>query len=323
MRPSGSRLVAAALAATAWTATAAAHVMSVSHGELQVSANSVRYELRMPLSEVPEGSERGKALLDAFDVRVDGKAGVRTDTECQAEAGQGVLACEAQFSFHEVPETVSVRCDYPAVVVPNHIHILKSGEGDAARQTVFDITVREAEIRFTPPTRAEILATALAAGVRRAATSPEMVLFLLALAFAARSRKELLACAAGFLGAQASVAAVAAASGWAPPARFLEAAAALTVAYVASEVLFLPESSGRWAVCGAMGCIHGLFLASFLQAAKMEPLYYLPGALGTEALLACGLGAVRLRFAGQRGVQLAGLLLLVGGLSWFGLRLID
>lgn len=323
MSPTGSRLVTAALAVTAWTATAAAHVMSVSHGELQVSSNSVRYELRMPLLEVPEGPDREKALLDAFDVRVDGEAAVRTDTGCKAEPGQGVLACGASFAFQQAPEIVSVRCDFPAVVVPNHIHILRSGEGDVARQTVFDITVREAEIRFTPPTRAEILATALVAGIRRAATSPEMVLFLVALACAARSRKELLACAAAFVGAQASVAAVAAASGWAPPARFLEAAAALTVAYVASEVLFLPESSGRWAVCGAMGCIHGLFLASFLQAAKMEPLYYLPGALGAEALLAGGLGAVRLRFARQRGVQLAGLLLLVGGLCWFGLRLID
>ena len=109
---------------------------------------------------------------------------------------------------------------------------------------------------------------------------------------------------------------------WAPPARFLEAAAALTVAYLAAEILFLPQTSNRWAICGAMGCFHGLFLAGFLLSAQMAPGYVIPGTLTGEAALAASLGALRLRFASGRAEHLLAVLLLASGLGWFGLRLI-
>lgn len=306
-----------------WACPAFGHVLSVSQGTLQVDGFLVRYELRMPLTEAPDGPQRQDALLDAFEVRFEGELGKRSEERCREDPGQGILACDATYRFAESPEEVEVRCDFPSVTVPHHIHILQSGEGEVARQTVFDITLKEAEVRFTPPTYREVVSTALAAGARRAVTSPELLLFLVALALAGRARRELAACAGAFLAAQGSVAVAAGVLGWIPPSRFLEAAAALTVAYLASEVLFLPESTSRWLVCGAMGCFHGLFFAAFLDSAKMAPQHFLPGALSVEALLALALGALRLRFAAKRGEQLVALLLLVGGLSWFGLRLID
>ena len=333
MKPIGGRrsgcpraiepLVLGLVWALAWACPSFGHALSVSQGTLQVDGNLVRYELRMPLTEAPEGPERRDALLDAFAVRLDGEPGERSDERCREDPGQGVLACQAAYHFADEPDKVEVRCDFPAVTVPHHIHILQSGAGEVARQTVFDITLKEAEIRFTPPTYREVVSTALAAGARRAFTSPELLLFLVALALAGRSRRELASCVGAFLAAQGSVAVMAGMVGWMPPSRFLEAAAALTVAYLASEVLFLPESTSRWLVCGAMGCFHGLFFAAFLDSARMVPQHFLPGALGVEALLALALGALRLRFAAKRGEQLVALLLLVGGLSWFGLRLID
>ena len=313
----------AGAASVACAIPAAAHVLSVSQGRLRLAGQTVRYELRMPLSEVPPGENPQTTLLGAFDVFSDGQAGVRGDQECREEAGQGLYVCEAEYRFAAPPAKVSVRCDFPSVTVPHHMHILLSGEGDSARQTVFDITSRESDIRFVPPTRGEVVATNLGAGSRKAITSPELLLFLAALALAARSRREFFVCAGAFLGAQAGVAAVAGALGWIPPLRFLEAAAALTVAYLASEILFLPDAKHRWIVCGSMGCFHGLFLAAFLAATAMQAPYFLSGAISTEGLIVTAAGAIRLRWVNGRAEQLCAILMLVGGLAWFGLRLID
>ena len=299
------------------------HVLSISHGSLKVDGNSIRYELRIPLLEAPDTPDPGRTLLDAFVVLQDEQEGQRTSDSCQANRGQGLLACEATYSFAEPPDRVAVRCGFPSVTVPHHMHILRSGEGELARQTVFDITSTEANIRFTPPTLLETVRTELGAGARRAITSPELLLFLAALALAGRAKRELIECVAAFLLAQAAVALGGHLLGWIPPPRFLEAAAALTVAYLASETLFLPEAKNRWLICGGLGCFHGLFLAAFLQSAQMKAEFFMPGAFATEALLATALAGIRLRFVRGRSEQLLGILLLVGGLSWFGLRLIE
>ena len=300
-----------------------AHVLSVSQGKLRLAGQAVQYELRMPLTEIPEGDNPQATLLAAFAVFADGQAGTLAEQACREEAGQGLYICEAEYRFAAPPAKVSVRCDFPAVTVPHHMHILLSGEGDSARQTVFDITSRESDIRFIPPTPGEIVATNLGAGARKAITSPELLLFLVALALAARARREFFVCAGAFLCFQAAVAAAAGILGWIPPTRFLEAAAALTVAYLASEILFLPDAKYRWVVCGSMGCFHGLFLAAFLAATGMKAPYFLSGAISTEALIVTAAGAIRLRVVTRRAEQLTAILLLVVGLAWFGLRLID
>ncbi|MCY4594194.1 MAG: HupE/UreJ family protein [Bryobacterales bacterium] len=302
---------------------ATAHVLSVSQGSLRLAGQAVQYELRMPLSEVPEDENPQATLLEAFQVFSQGQAGVLADQACREEAGQGLYICEAEYRFAAPPAKISVRCDFPSVTVPHHMHILQSGEGDSARQTVFDITSRQSEIRFVPPTLGEVVATNVGAGSRKAITSPELLLFLVVLALAARSRREFFVCAGAFLCAQTAVAATAGTLGWIPPLRFLEAAAALTVAYMASEILFLPDARHRWIVCGSMGCFHGLFLAAFLAATAMKAPYFLSGAISTEGLIVTAAGAIRLRCVNGRAEQLAAILLLVGGLAWFGLRLID
>ncbi len=295
----------------------------MSQGSLRIDGESIRYELRMPLTEVPDTPDPKETLLDAFQVLQDDEEGTRINESCREEPGQGLFVCNATYGFSKPPDRIAVRCEFPSVTVPHHIHILRSGEGDVARQTVFDITSMEADIRFTPPTLWEVFTTELGAGARRAITSPELFLFLVALSLAERAKRDLLGCLGAFLLAQAAVAFGGDLLGWIPPARFLEAAAALTVAYLASEILFLPEANNRWLICGGMGCFHGLFLAAFLQSARMNAEYFLPGALASEALLAAALIGLRLRFVRGRFEQLAGILLLVGGLAWFGLRLIE
>lgn len=316
------RAFVAALVAISSGAPASAHLLSVSQGELTLDGPVATYELRMPLSEVPNVAEPQFVLLDAIEIRAGGQAATREEASCRSDAGQELYTCHASYRFSDPPSTVDFRCDFPSVTVPHHVHILRSGNEETARQTVFDITFRESEIRFVPPTLWEIVRTEAGAGIRKPITSPELLLFLIALALAARSRSELAACAGAFLIAQAATGGIVGFIEWRPPVLFLEAAAALAVAYLAAEILFVPDATKRWLVCGGLGCFHGLFLAAFIQSVEMQSSLVLPGALGTEGILAAGFGALRLRFVTRRAEQLGGILLLVVGMAWFGLRVL-
>ncbi len=300
---------------------AAAHVLSVSYGNLALDGTEAVYTLRMPLAELPRDGGR-EQVLDAFSLRSGGQDADRTRSECREDPGQGLYVCEAAYRFAAVPDEIRVVCEYHAVTVPNHVHVLSSGIGEMARQTVFDITYREADIRFTEPTLLETATGGLGAGARRALASPEVLLFLVALALAGRVRREIAACAAGFLGGQAVAAFAGSALQWAPPARFLESAAALTVAYLAAEVLFLPDDRNRWLACAAMGCVHGLILAALLGPSQMRPEFFVTGALGCEALLISGLALARIRWVSVGAERLGAVLLLATGLGWFCWRIL-
>ncbi|MDW8263827.1 MAG: hypothetical protein RMJ52_00690, partial [Gemmataceae bacterium] len=102
-------------------------------------------------------------------------------------------------------------------------------------------------------------------------------------------------------------------------------AAALTVAYLAAEILLLPAAGQRWLVAGVLGLFHGLYFGTFVRTSGYSAGYVLLGAALTEAALVAllGLGYWRLaRF--QLPLVLsraAASLLLAVGLVWFGARM--
>jgi hypothetical protein len=112
---------------------------------------------------------------------------------------------------------------------------------------------------------------------------------------------------------------------WYPAPRFVEAAAALTIAYLAVEVLLLPDAGQRWLVVGVLGLFHGLYLELFLRQTMFSPFYVLPGAFVTElgiiALLALVWNRIRPWLEAIRPEKVAAVLLLAFGLSWFFLRI--
>ena len=146
------------------------------------------------------------------------------------------------------------------MTVPNHVHVLRATRDDVTEQAVFDFSFSRSTIRFIPPTGSELFFSQLGAGFVRVLLGPFQILFLLALVLAGRSRKELLWIAAAFLFAEAVSAVVVAYKDWQPPARFVEAAAALTVAYLAVEILVLADAGYRWLVAAGMGVFHGFLL---------------------------------------------------------------
>jgi len=296
-----------------------AHVVSMSNGDLTIDGAQARFELRMPMYEVAHVASPEQALLDHIRF-----AGARLLTKSCAPEGE-TYVCRAEYGFAGPVEQLDVECTLAAITVPNHVHLLRAKMGEKHDQGIFDLSFTHATLRFRPPTPLETAMEEGGAGFMRALGGPVQILFLAALALASRSRREWLALLGMFLAGQwISVIAVPH-MGWQPAPRFVEAAAALTVAYLAVEILLLPNAGSRWLIAGVLGIFHGLYFHLFLQSSEFHALPVLTGAALAEVVVFAFLGLAFSRIArftkALRPVQVSASILLVFGMAWFLLRL--
>ena len=300
---------------------ACAHVVSLSSGDLTVDGVRAAYELRMPLYEIAHVANPARALL--AHVRFAGAATV--SQSCASDPARGLYVCHAEYAFAAPPQQIEIECTLASITVPNHVHMLRAEMDGKRDQALFDISFPRATLRFRPPTPAEVAAEEAGAGALRALGAPVQILFLAALALAARGRRELAALAAMFIAGQALAVAVAPHTAWQPAPRFVEAAAALTLAYLAVEILLLPGAGARWLVAGVLGVFHGLYFHLFLQTAGYRPFWVLAGAAAVEfaamAVLWLLFSRAIPRLRALRPLEVSASALLVFGLFWFVLRL--
>ncbi len=309
-----------------WLAVpAVAHMMSMSTGDLRVDGKRAFYELRMPLYELTHVSNPTQALFEHIRFASGGKQARRTEGACRSDETAGQYICSAIYEFAEPVDRLDVECTFHTVTVPNHVHLLKAEQGGKRDQAIFDFSFPKAEIRFDPPSGTEVALTQTGAGLWRALGGVVQVLFLASLVLAARSRRELLALAGMFLAGQTVAALAVRFTSWQPATRFVEAAAALTIAYLAVEILLLPEAGSRWAVAGVLGVFHGLYFDLFLRATGFHPGYVLAGAAVGDLLLiwvfALVFGRLVRWAAALKPVPVSASLLLGTGLVWFFVRL--
>jgi hypothetical protein len=284
-------------------------VVSISTGELRVDGPTAVYELRIPIYEIANIQNPETALLD----HIRFGDGHRTKSSCGPDGGMYV--CTARYEFPAlIPDRLSVECTFFQVTVPNHIHLLTAEQGKNQDQIVFDQTMPRGEVRFRPPSPGEIILRDLTNGVYRQVTSLASLLFLVGIALAARSVKQ----AGGMV-------AVLIAMEWISPAlaakipttfspQFLDSAVTLAVAYLAVEILFLPDGGDRWAAVAAAGVFEGVVFAGF-------PRNYLAGAnlIQVAGVVVFTLVALKLRQPWRRP---AAALLLASALVWFAVRLL-
>jgi hypothetical protein len=99
----------------------------------------------------------------------------------------------------------------------------------------------------------------------------------------------------------------------------------LTVAYLAVEILLLPQAGARWIVAGVLGGFHGLYFHLFLQNTGYARGFVLLGAalaqVAAIAVLAFGLSRLARAARAFRPIQISASALLVFGMVWFFLRL--
>jgi hypothetical protein len=285
-----------------------AHVVSMSTGELRVDGPTAVYELRMPMFEVAHIANPETALLD--HIRFDDAH--RTSGACHQEDSS--YACRATYEFSGLVDRLDVECTFFQITVPNHIHILTAVQGSNGDQAVFDQSFPRAEVRFRPPSRFETVTREAAAGLWRAVASPAGLMILLGLAMASRSAQEAVILAMMFLAGEWVTRIIAPRIPWPLAPRFIEAAMALSVAYLAVEILLLPDAGRRWAIVLGLGLLHGLYFAGF-------PATYLAGAAAAQAIvIAIMVAAVRKLPAVWRARPAWALL--SAGLGWFAWRLV-
>ncbi len=298
------------------------HMVSMSTGELKVTGNRADYELKMPAYEAEHVKDPDRTLLEHIRFRSGGAYGKLLSKNCGKQ--QDTYQCQATYEFAAPVEDLEVECTFAAVTVPNHVHLLRAYRGDKTDQAVFDLSYTTAEIRFRPPAPWEVFAKESGAGFLRAVGGGAPLLFLVSLALAARSRRELLLLAGAFIAGETI--ACQAAPRWSLllTPRFIEAAAALTIAYLAFEILLLPNSGQRWLVVGALGLFHGAYFSLFLVTTGYRLWNFMGGVVVGE-LLVLGLFYLVLRAARKlrwmaRAVPVAASLLLTTGVVWFAMR---
>jgi hypothetical protein len=304
---------------------AAAHVVSMSTGEAKLNGSRLDYELRMPLYEVAHIPNPEKQIFENIHFRGAGSEARLIRHSCREDTGN--LVCTGMYLFERDVQEFDVECTFASITVPNHVHLLRAARGDKSEQAAFDISFTTAPVRFRPPTVLETFGRDVSAGFWRAAAGMAQVLFLAALVLAGRSRRELVQLAAMFLAGQAITAVAHLSTRLLLSPRFIEAATALTIAYLAFEILALPKAGQRWLVVGVLGLLHGMYFDMLLAAGDYALGPFLAGAFAAQAAIIGALAALawlasRVRIA--RGVllqrALASLLLLTG-VSWFLIRL--
>lgn len=301
----------------------AAHMVSMSTGELKVEGTHAHYELLMPMYEIVHVNQPERTLLEHIRFKSGGAWGRVTRQSCGEQ--QGTYVCTADYEFPAPAEELEVECTLAAVTVPNHVHLLHAYRGDKTDQAVFDLSFTDAEIRFRPPTRFEIAIKEISGGFMRAAGGVAPLLFLVALVLAARNWSELLALTAALLAGEGLACWLAPRITFPLSPRFIEAAAALTIAYLAFEIILLPRSTMRWLVVGVLGIFHGTYFSMFLAQSGYSAATFLAGVAIAELLLVAVLALavtrlVRLAWM-RRFVPAAASVLLTVGLVWFFLRL--
>lgn len=306
---------------------ARAHMVSMSTGEIRVEGARARYEFRVPLYEVAHVSEPEQSLLGAIRFSSAGVEARRVEGKCRRETGENALICTAIYEFGGggPVEVLHAESSFHKVTVANHVHLLRAVKGEVTDQAVLDLSFPKADIRFRPPTAGELAVQQSGGGALRAAGGLAQWLFIAALVLAARSRRELLNLAAMFVAGELAAAFFLPLTNWQPAPAFVEAAAALTVAYLAVEILAFPEAGQRWLVVLVMGVFHGLYFSLFTTASGYSAGWVMVGVVLAEALqisaVAWLFSRLEAPLAALRPVRLAASLLMVTGLAWFALRL--
>ncbi len=287
------------IAAPAW-----AHVVSMSTGELRIDGPLADYELRIPMVEVAQMADPA-SILD--HIRFDG--GHRTSAKCADE--DGTYVCHASYEFATlVPERLGVECTFFEATVPNHVHWLHAVRGANSDQEVFDQAFPRQELRFRPPSRIEAFAREFGLGFLRAATNWIGLLFLLGLAIAA---PRAIPPFAFFLIGEALAILIGPRIPSPLAPRFLEAAMALTVAYLSVEILMAADPKYLAWIAGMLGLFPGLSIAGFPMPYSVGA-----GALQLAVFGVLALGAGFLAPIWRKGVAWG---LLATGLGGFALRI--
>jgi hydrogenase/urease accessory protein HupE len=330
----GPALVCAALSLALVCATglAGAHTLGISRGDYTPEGNVVRVELELraeeaalSLSGLDTDGDRIVTAENLARARPAVKAAFLDPLAIAADGEPCVPALDD--ASLDPPEGLSLRATYTCPHAPSHLHLrfgfLDRMAGDhrhLARVHLPNGDVDDLAVLERPDLDVDVssgashgFASLFRGGVEHILTGADHLAFLLALVLGGtlvadrRTRVgSLVAMLTAFTVGHSASLAIATLGGFAPGARLVEPAVALSVAYVGAENLFTRSVRHRWMLTLPFGFVHG-----FAFAGGLLPLGLARAQLPV-ALLAFNLGV--------EGGQLFILLVLLPPLTYLAAR---
>jgi hypothetical protein len=336
-----------ALARPAW-----AHAPGLSRGEYWPSGAEVRAEvtlradeaaLAVPgldgdgdgrVSEAEVVSARGSiasVILGRLDISADGERCTVRAEDVTPDSPDG-LRLRATYSCPHAPRRLRLRFGFLDRLPAGHHHLattrLPGGDVDtlaSAAQPVMDVDVSGGATHG--------FASLLRGGVEHILTGADHLAFLLALVLggtliAGVQAGPLVAMLTAFTVGHSASLALATLGGFAPGARLVEPAVALSVAYVGGENLFARSVRHRWMLTLPFGFVHGFAFAGGLLPLGL-PRPQLPmalfafnlgvevGQLAVLAVLLPPLAFLRARSWYPQAARVASVAIVLAGLVWF------
>jgi hydrogenase/urease accessory protein HupE len=275
--------IAVALAASLIAATgsdAHAHAVGLSRGDYALEGSVVTAELRFARSDA-DGMDPARMLqgiiLSAHGApcagMVDGVSAVEPDG----------ISWRAHFVCDDPRGPVTLRLPLLGELADGHRHAAHLQAGAQATDDLLyrqhDATVFPVEDAAAPQPRTRArLAGMLRMGVIHILTGYDHLAFLFGLVLVGGRTRTLFAIVTAFTVAHSMTLAAATLGVWAPPARIVEPAIALSIAYVGVENFFVSGADRRWRVTFPFGLLHGFGFAGALREVAM-PRAELPWAL--------------------------------------------
>ena len=215
----------------------------------------------------------GPALLKYLSgrvvVRADGvapPAALERTARWADSVGFSYVETQLVYALPHAPISLALRIDLLTDLYRDHRTIAEIVRGERRDEFVFQRgnTFEAANDAWWQAGR-----TFLLLGVEHILTGYDHLLFLLALLVAGRGIRQLVAIVTSFTVAHSLTLAVATVGLVQPPPRLIEAAIALSIAYVGIENLLVSDVRGRWRLTFVFGLVHGFGFANVLREMEL------------------------------------------------------
>lgn len=255
------------------------HGTLVSYSLVTVDGKKVNLNLRIPASELrwkytlpDDATEIRRRLADAFVVKLDGQSWfpAPTDASVSIDPSNTELIFDARGTLNQPISEIELICLLPEITDPQHTNLAMVQHGERVAQAVLTLEkprfklelggARSVFSQFSQFTRL---------GVEHIFTGYDHMLFLLALLIVSTTLLGLVKIVSSFTVAHSLTLALATFGVISLPSRFIEAAIALSICYVAAENLIVKEVRKRWVLTSFFGLIHGFGFSNVLREMEL------------------------------------------------------
>ena len=293
MRALVSVCLATLLACLLGQGTATAHAGSVAFWKLDVDGTEVRSQVLVSLLDFGwtpfdlTTPDRGGTLTEArrlavarellthFVVR-DGDVVMPATVVGARVLPPAMLEVTATHALPGGRTTLILRSTFHEFTDDSHRVMARIERGRASTPIVLDVVTPEHVLADAPPTSWQqavappgSLRALLVLGIEHIVTGYDHLLFLLCLLVPGGTWRSRAVTVSAFTVAHSLTLVLAALHVVTPPARFVEVAIALSIAYVAIENLLVDTPRARWPTAFGFGLIHGFGFAGMLDVLEM------------------------------------------------------